>query len=220
MSSATKGGRLNLVLSSTGLRQPHVYDAFRSSLGSTPDNIRVAIITTASEEWKDRNKHAVFTRELLTNDGFSDVRYLDVEHEDPEALRSFDAVFINGGNPFYLLHHLRDSGAASILTDLARAGRPIAAGSGGAMVLGTDLAVAKRFTPEMNAIGIEDDSALALVPFTLHPHHGRRPADERRVREFVEVYPGRVVHIRDDEAVVVRDGTSSLLGPGGARPLE
>jgi len=71
-------------------------------LPSVPKNLSVAIITTASAEWKEKNKHAISARQILDDMGFRKVEFLDVEFENPNKLKKFDIIYINGGNPFYL----------------------------------------------------------------------------------------------------------------------
>ncbi len=207
---------MNLLLTGSGFQQPHVYQAFLAMLGRAPDACAVAIITTASEEWKARNKHAVATRQRLAQTGFGRVDDLDVEHEDPELLREFDAIFINGGNPFYLLHHLDRTAGRRVLCELAESGRAIVGSSAGAMVLGPDLSIASWFTPEMNRLGIADAPALGLVPFTLLPHYGKHGNNEDEVRAYEAATGREVIRLPESQAVRWRDGEASLVSATGS----
>lgn len=202
---------MNLLLTASGFQQPHIYAAFLSMLEREPPGCSVAIITTASAEWKERNKHAVATKELLDHDGFSRVEYVDVEHEDAGLLRDFDAVFINGGNPFYLLHHLDESGARQVLCELAEKQVAIVGSSAGAMVLGPDLSVAAWFTPEMNTLGMTNLSALNLVPVTLYPHYGRRVDDEANICVYEGSCNRTVVRLPDSQALLIQGGPPVLV---------
>ena len=161
--------------------------------------------------WKERNKHAVATEQRLAADGFGRVEFLDVEHEDPTGLRGFDVVFINGGNPFHLLHHLRESGADRILRELVEAGTPVVAASAGAMVLGPDLSLAAWFTPEMNALGLTDLRALRLVRVMVYPHFGRREADEEEIRAYERCSGNGVTRLADSQALWVKGGDPIVL---------
>lgn len=179
----------------------------------------MAIVTTASVEWKERNKHAVATKELLEADGFARIEYVDVEHDEPRRLRDFDAVFINGGNPFYLLHHLTRSGADRVLSDLVKQGAPMVGSSAGAMVLGPDLSLVAWFTPQMNTMGMTDLRALSLVPLTVYPHYGRREEDEAEIRAYETSSGRRVTRLRDTEAILWNEAAPMLLAPDGRTPL-
>ncbi|PUB03971.1 peptidase S51-like protein [Paenisporosarcina sp. OV554] len=80
---------------------------------------KATIITTASQQ-KQTNKFAIKAKEDLLRMGFNQVDFTDVEFDKPDSLENYDVIYINGGNPFYLLYHLKKSGADSILKKLAK----------------------------------------------------------------------------------------------------
>ena len=57
--------------------------------------------------------------------GFGNVEFIDIEFEDPDKLQDYDIIFLNGGYPFYLLHHLKNTGAHVILKKLIDDGKII-----------------------------------------------------------------------------------------------
>ncbi len=161
----------NLILTSSGIRDsPSVRSMFESGVGGSRF---AAVVTTASPEYKERNKHAVATRQTLREFGFKGVDFVDVEFEDASVLSDYDLVYIVGGNPFYLMDHLKRSGADAILREIIKAEEAILIGSSaGAVVLGPDLRIVAEFDPDL-AEGYEDFAGVGIVPFTILPHVNR-----------------------------------------------
>ncbi|HNS34130.1 MAG TPA: Type 1 glutamine amidotransferase-like domain-containing protein [bacterium] len=123
----------------------------------------MAIITTASAEYKEKNKHAVLAKQVLEDMGFKKVKFLDIEFENPNKLKKFDVIYINGGNPFYLLHHLKKSGADKIIIHLANKRVIIVEISGGGVVLSPNINIVDYFDKKANVVKLKDLTALNLV---------------------------------------------------------
>jgi dipeptidase E len=59
-------------------------------------------------------------KEDLLGYGFRKVDFNDIEFDKPELLEKYNVIYINGGNPFNLLYHMKKSGADLILKDIAK----------------------------------------------------------------------------------------------------
>lgn len=200
---------MNLLLTSTGFYHLYARRAFLDILKRNPSEVSVAIITTASQEWKERNKYAVATMELLNNLHFSKVTYIDIEFEDPRLLEAYDAVFINGGNPIYLLHHLRKSGADAVITRMIKRDIPFVGSSAGAMVLGPDLRIADFFTPEMNSVGMTNFEGLHVIPYITYPHYV--PENEDSLLRFEEEFHLKTLRLSDFDVVLIDDNGMRII---------
>jgi dipeptidase E len=97
-------------------------------------------------------------------------------------LNAFDAIYIGGGNTFYLLQQLRHHKLALALEDFAGEGKPIYGGSAGAIVLGYDITPCAHI--DENIIGLTDFSGLDLaLGYSIWCHYA--PNDERRIQKYV-----------------------------------
>ncbi len=87
--------------------------------------------------------------------------WMSLAGKSPRDLAAFDAVYIGGGNTFYLLHQLRANRLAAALADFIRDGHPAYGGSAGALIL------ARTITPcshmDENIVGLRDMSGLNLA---------------------------------------------------------
>lgn len=164
-------------------------------------NLSVAIITTASAEYKEKNKHAVLARQVLEDMGFKQVKFIDIEFENPNKLKKFDVVYINGGNPFYLLYHLKKSGADEVLIQLANQGVIIVGISGGGVVLGSNINIVDYFDRKINTIKLKDLTGLNLTNTIIYPHYTKEA--EEKMKKFENKYQCKVKRLFDNQAITI-----------------
>ncbi len=198
-----------IVLTSDGLSTKSLRDSIKRQI---PRKGKAAIITTASAEYKEKDKHIPSHILALCELGYS-ISCMDVEHEDPKRLKDFDLILINGGNPYYLLHHLRKSGADKVLKEMSEAGRTLIGVSAGSVVLQERFDLMDCYTAEMNA-GVHVDSKIGvgLTNSIVMPHYDRcqqlYPAFESKLYDFEQKNQVKVTRLKDGEAVIINDDGS------------
>ena len=192
-----------IILSSHGFQKnKSLKNKLLALLPSAAKNLSVAIITTASAEWKEKNKHAILAKQVLEDAGFKKVEFLDVEFENPNKLKKFDVIYINGGNPFYLLYHLKKSGADKIITQLVDKGVIVIGVSGGGVVLGSNINIVDYFDKKINSIKLKDLTGLNLTDISIYPHYVKEA--EERIKKFETKYQCKVKRLSDSQAVVIK----------------
>jgi dipeptidase E len=105
-------------------------------------------ITTAQRNIEERNRYGEQFKDILMQSGFNEVEFIDIEFENPDKLREFPLICIQGGDPFYLLDQIKRTKTDSILKDLNNERRILIGHSAGASVLGSTIAHAKLLHPE------------------------------------------------------------------------
>ncbi|KKC49497.1 Type 1 glutamine amidotransferase-like domain-containing protein [Paenibacillus sp. D9] len=197
-----------MLLASKGFNQD-MKKTFLSLLDEDIENSRATIITTASPH-KENNKHAQAAKKELSQMGFH-VTFTDVEYNNPICLEGNKVIYINGGNPFTLLFHLRTSGAGEIIKALSSEKVIFIGVSAGALVLGPDIKIVSLFTPQLNTVGIEDLTSLKLTEQYLFPHYDRddlfleqqNRTIEDRIREFEIINNCSVRRMTDEQYVLL-----------------
>ena len=189
-----------LLLTSHGFSDKLVYQAFLKLLDKPAHDLTAAIITTASVEHKEKNKYAVSTKEYFEELDFKEVKFVDMEFDDPDILKNFDVIYINGGNTFYLLYHLKKSGADKILKEISDS-TILVGTSAGAVVLGPDIKIAAEFDDERNVIGLKDFSALNLTDIIVIPHY--REELENDIKDFEKENNCKVTRLKDGQAISI-----------------
>ncbi|MDB2447283.1 peptidase E [bacterium] len=113
--------------------------------------------------------------------------YLPVDSEISKSslLKAMDSdmIYLDGGNTYYFLWHLKKSGMLDLLEDFVREGGVIAGTSAGGIILTPDIRTAgfPEFDKDDNWVGLNDISALGVVGFEFFPHFSPH---ERYVKEL------------------------------------
>ncbi len=192
-----------LILSSHGFQKnKSLKKKILALLPSAAKSLSVAIITTASAVWKEKNKHAILAKQVLEDMGFKKVKFFDVEFENPNKLKKFEVVYINGGNPFYLLHHLKKSGADKIITQLADRGVIIIGVSGGGVILGPNINIVNYFDGKINTIELKNLTGLNLTDTIIYPHYTKEV--EEKIKAFETKYQCKVKRLSDSQSLVIK----------------
>ncbi len=87
--------------------------------------------------------------------------WTDLTAHDPYELLRFTAVYLGGGNTFFLRHELHRNGFDHALLGFAGAGGMLYGGSAGAIVLGSDIMTGAHL--DENEVGLSDTYGLNLV---------------------------------------------------------
>ncbi|MFB4213511.1 Type 1 glutamine amidotransferase-like domain-containing protein [Shouchella sp. JSM 1781072] len=201
---------MKLLLTSNGFYNDAIKDGFLKLIKGKPNELGVAIITTASPQ-KENNKYAQKAKEDYEDMGFRNIDFIDIEFDNPKSLAHKDVIYINGGNPFNLLFHTKQSGADSAFRDLVNKNVVIIGVSAGAVLLGPNIKVVHFFTPQMNTLNTMDFSALGLTDKVVFPHYDREDLFkdstnkniEDRLKEFEILEGCEVTRLKDDEYIII-----------------
>ena len=164
-----------------------------------------ALVVTADNEYKERNYHVQrCIKELESLNLVVDT--FDLDKQSPELLLNYDVLEFIGGNPFYLLHAIRQSNATDILKDFAE--KKILIGwSAAAFVFSPTLELVNGYSPEMNFVGLTDLNALALTKVEVLPHYNKFITRFEQFEEKCSAYEKEhntiVIRLNDGDGVIV-----------------
>jgi len=147
--------------------------------------------------------------------GFS-IEDVDIKGKNEKELRKMlkdkDIVYVQGGNTFYLLKYVKESGFDKVVKELIQKGLIYIGVSAGSYIACPTIEMALWKDQDKNIVGLEDLTALNLVPFLLSVHY---------ILEYKEIikkgissskYPVKM--LTDDQAILVRDNKVELVGKG------
>lgn len=124
------------------------------------------------------------------------VEILDIEQQNldiiKETLYRNDYIFVAGGNTFYLLQALRQSGADQAIKDLILQGKLYIGSSAGAIVLSAHLDYITALDDRRKAPDLTDLTGLGIVQFAVLPHFSDAPF-ATVTREIFEQYHSKLV---------------------------
>ena len=200
---------MKLLLTSNGFYTDAIKEEFLKLIKGETDKLKVAIITTASPQ-KEKNRFAQKAKEDFTEMGFQNIDFIDLEFDPVETLTKKDVLYINGGNPFHLLFHMKRSGADFAVRQFVSKDVVIVGVSAGAVLLGPNIKVVHYFTPKMNTLHIRDFTAIGLTDKLVF-HYDREDlykdqtnqTIEDRLKEFEALESCEMTRLKDDEYLIV-----------------
>ncbi len=175
---------------------------------------KIAYIITASKKVSDTgyiDRHRQKMDELNFSYDEIDIAGM-TENELKKALDGHDIIMVEGGNTFYLLKAIRESGFEKVVKELIEQGVVYIGSSAGSYVACPSIVVSTYAKKQKDRCGVTDFNAMNLVPFLIKAHYTPDMLpDLNDIRTKIE-YP---LHILDDkQALLIRDGEVQLLGGG------
>ena len=204
-----------LFLSSAGVRFPIIKRELLKVLPKAPSQLSLSFVNTAANVVEDDT----FSREdekELRNMGFS-VQVVDIagknEGELREILGNQDVIYVEGGNGFYLLKQVKESGFEKVIKELIDRGVVYVGVSSGTYIACPTIEMHEWKRVVDNRYGLESLEAMGLVPFLISVHYNREKYRELIKRGISKTtLPVRV--LTDDQALLIKDGRVTLVGDG------
>lgn len=191
-----------LVLCSNGLTSKKLLSAVSEKM---IDCKTAALVVTADNVYKEKNYHVPGGIEELKTLNLT-VDIFDIDKQPVELLLNYDIVAFIGGNPYYLLHSVRQNKAADTLRFLANK-RILIGWSAAAVVFGPTLGLIDIYTPEMNFIGLTDLNGLSLTNAEVLPHYSRFITKfdqfEEKCHDYEKERNVKVIRINDGDGVFI-----------------
>lgn len=200
-----------ILLTSAGM---DVKEEILKVLPKPANQIKFAHIITASKVEDDLSYLAKETKEMRAL-GFQ-IEEIDIEGKNETGLREMlkdkDIVYVQGGNTFYLLKYVRESGFDRVVKDLIDKGVIYIGVSAGSYIACPTIEMANWKHADRNTAGITDFTGLNLVPFLLSVHY-KPEYKEILQREVASAkYPVRI--LTDEQAILIRNDETTLVGKG------
>lgn len=185
-------------------------------LKSIPEDKELLYIPIA---WKDSWETGNFSdcwkwfSSVFSSFGFSNFQmWTDLSNKTYEGLNSFGAMYIGGGNTFYLMDSLRKSGFLDILKKFTKSGRVVYGGSAGAIILGKSIKTASfGKDADENVVNLKDFSALNLVKnYTIQCHYESN--QDKELMKFVESNNLPIIAISERSGLYVKNNKIQVVG--------
>lgn len=202
-----------LLLTSQGL-QPELKEVFLSLLNKPAYEVSVSFITTAAYGDSDNPKWLEIYRNQLRDVGITKIEDLDLKNKSQQELEKIlakkDIVFVNGGNAFYLLYYIKQSGFDKLLPKLLDQGKLYLGISAGSYVVCPVIEQTMWKFHHKNIVGLKDFTGMNLVPFIITAHFEEKNRTTIQKNAKLTKYP--LVAINDKQAILVEDDKYKLIG--------
>ncbi len=211
---------MKLFLTSAGL-PPETTEEFLNFIGRKPGETKVCFIATAADPEEDK-WFVEKDKERLLELGFK-ITEFDLKKENENSLReklvSFDVIFVEGGNTFYLMKYIRESGFDKALKSFLDKGGIYLGVSAGSYAVGPDISLANwKHAEDQNIVGLKNLRGLGLVDFYISPHYESR--HEAIINENKNKVSRPIFALTDLQAILVDNGDIRFIGPGEFKKFE
>jgi dipeptidase E len=191
-----------LVLCSNGLSSKEILAYTR---GKVCNCKTAALVVTADNEYKENNYHVARCVSELESLNLK-VDIFDLDKQSAELLLEYDVVEFIGGNPYYLLHSIRENNAIEVLKDIAK-NKMLIGWSAAAFVFSPTLELVNSYSPEMNFLSLTDLRGLSLTQIQVLPHYSKFLSRFDKFEEKCSAYEKEhnvdVIRINDGEGVFI-----------------
>lgn len=175
------------------------------------DSFTLAYIPSQSD--KER-KYFRKNKEFLSSIGVTDFVYFDVDEEYNasllEKLLTCDGIYLSGGNTFSFLYSLKKRDMICVIQRMVESGKPLIGVSAGAIMMADSIKIAEFI--DVNTIGIEEKSALGLVPFEFMPHWEKQQSQLEQLEEYSKATGNKIYACFDGDGMIVIDGEVEVYG--------
>lgn len=201
-----------LLLASSGT---FVTDGDYEIFNKPREEIKWAHITTAKNKVVDTSYIARHKQRM--NELGYDYEDIDItgksEDELWELLKNKEAIFVEGGNTYYLLKVVKETGFDKIVNRLLDKGVVYVGTSAGSYIACPTIEMMTwKDTNNFDRCGLEDFTALNLVPFLIKCHYV--PENEELFQQKAKESGYPVKFITDDQALLILDDKVKLVGKG------
>lgn len=192
----------------------NIIDRFIERLPQAPELTTVAFIPTAADPYEDK-WFVEADRKSWIDHKFNLVE-VDLKGKTPSQLETElenkHIIHIAGGNSFYLLQKVRESGFDQVLGRLLDRGVIYSGGSAGAVLAGPNIEPVKTFDDPSVALGLNSFEGLGLVDFVVLPHYGKEKYMSK-YQAVVDEYSSRfkLITLTDFQMIVVEGEDYKIL---------
>lgn len=200
-----------LLLASNG---QFLFDTGFDLLGIPKEQIRILYVTTAAkgvenQGYLERHKLA------MTKRGYQ-FEEIDIEGKTQQqlqdAIKGKNIIHVEGGNTFYLLKAVRQSGFDKILKEAVDSGIVYAGTSAGSYIACPTIETSTWGPKVKDRYGLEDLTGLNFVPFILKAHYTDDTHSLIKEKMVSSKYPLRI--LRDGQGLLATDDTYQFVGEG------
>lgn len=186
--------------------------------GISKSDIKIGRIITASKGEGEKTQLFIKkVKDTIIENGYS-IEDIDIKDKSEEEIRNFfkdkNVIHVEGGNTYYLLKVIKESGFGEILKELLEDGKVYIGTSAGAYIMCPTIEVTgwKRDESDVNDYGVTDLTAFNYVPFVLKVHYEDK--EEELVKEKIKTLKYPLHILRDGQAILVEDGNYKFVGDG------
>lgn len=210
---------MKLILAS---KEKYLLEKGYDLLGIPRENLKIGFINTAFRVVEDQEyiRYMDECFKMMEDSGIG-FKQFDIKDKTKEEILDFfsdrNVVQVCGGNPFYLLKSVKETGFDLILKDLLEKGLIYIGCSSGSYLMCPTVEIG-GWKLSRNRYGLTDFTALNYIPFLIKCHYTDDKKDEVLGKMRSLKYPLKV--LKDDQLFYIENDNIKFIGDGEEVMLE
>ena len=201
-----------LLLTSTGLANQNITNQFLQIIDKPVSQIKIIFVPTASRS-EEELKYVDESKKELLDLGIHENNIKTLNLDKPvsfEEVEDFDIIYVCGGNTFYLLKKVRETGFDKIIIEFVKTGKLYFGVSAGSILANPDISAASTgLEPDKNDVNLTDLTGLNLTDVIVSPHYCEK--EKPIIEKFRRKSQYKVVPLTDNQALFVMDGETKIV---------
>jgi peptidase E len=199
---------MKLVLTAAGFSNQKIIDEFLKMVGKPVQEIKVLFIPTASRT-EEELKYVEIAKKELYDIGVqkNNLTTFNLDKEITRNELGVDAIYVCGGNTFYLLHKLRKTGFDKTIKEMARKGVVYVGVSAGSVIAGPTIITAQGF--DENDVGLDDFTGLKLTNKVIIPHAEHK--GKGKIEDLKKKVKHGTVPLTDNQALLINNSETRII---------
>jgi dipeptidase E len=192
-----------LLLTSTGFENPNISKEFLKLVKKSPSEIKVLFVPIAAKT-EEELKYVKESKKELIDLGVKKI--IEVK-KNINYKKDFDAIYICGGNTFYLLHRIRELSLDRLIKKFVKRGKIYIGVSAGSIIAGPNIEIASPF--DKNKVNLKDLTGLNLINIIVSPHYCKK--EEKIIENFKKKSKYKVIPLTDKQALLVLGNKKKII---------
>lgn len=199
-----------LILTSAAFGNTKIKEKFMELSGKPTSELKVIFIPTASRyenelKWVKASKTELISFGIKPENIFDFNLDRKLKYND---VKDYDIIYVCGGNTFYLLSKINESGFGEVIKKLVKAGKLYIGVSAGSILAGPDICSCIGF--DENDIGLKNFTGLSLTNTVTYVHYIDK---EKKIVEKIRKeskYP--IVTLTNSQALIIVGDKETVVG--------
>lgn len=193
---------MKIILTSCGIIDDNLKDGFYDLLGDkTVADLKLLYITTAIDgepgsdtSWADKEFQTIL------NLGIKNENITEFKLDHDINFQDFDAIYMMGGNTFYLLKKLRENNWEDKIKNAIEKGTIYIGSSAGSIILGTSIKTASKY--DENKVNLTNLDGLNIIDGLIIPHANKK---QDFIKEYKDKFNDKIYIIEDNHGFIIDD---------------
>lgn len=198
-----------LLLTSTGLANKNITNQFLQIIDKPVSQIKIIFVPTASRS-EEELKYVEESKKELLDLGILENNIKTLNLDKPVSfteVEDFDVIYVCGGNTFYLLKKVRETGFDKVIVEFAKTGKLYFGVSAGSILVCPNIDIASPF--DENDVNLTDLTGLNLTDVIVSPHY--KDEEKSIIDDFKKKSQYEVVPLTDEQALLIIDGKTKIV---------